>query len=95
MTKIDVLNTFAEIAAATHYRIGGQPTTALPYDLCQADLEAVFKSYKGWECALDAAKTFEDLPVNARVFLEDLEAYLGVPFRMVSTGPEREKLLLR
>jgi len=95
MTKIDVLNAFAEIAAATSYRYGGQETTNLPYDLCQVDVQAVFKKYKGWECSLDDVRSIEDLPAAARVFLDDLEAYLGVPFRMVSTGPEREKLLVR
>lgn len=95
MTKIDVLNAFAEIAAATHYRYGGQETTNLPYDLCQVDVQAVFKKFKGWECSLDDVRRIEDLPATARAFLDDLEAYLGVPFRMVSTGPEREKLLVR
>ncbi|MFN0014786.1 MAG: adenylosuccinate synthase, partial [Saprospiraceae bacterium] len=94
MTKIDVLNTFAEIAAATHYRYGGQETTNLPYDLCRVDVQAVFKKYKGWECDLDGLRSIEDLPSAARNFLDDLETYLGVPIRMVSTGPEREKLLV-
>ncbi|MEQ1744082.1 MAG: adenylosuccinate synthase [Saprospiraceae bacterium] len=95
MTKIDVLNTFGTVAAATHYRYGGQETTNLPYDLCRVDVQAVFKKYNGWECSLDGMRSIEDLPSAARVFLDDLEAYLGVPFRMVSTGPEREKLLVR
>ncbi|MBK9337359.1 MAG: adenylosuccinate synthase [Lewinellaceae bacterium] len=95
MTKIDVLNAFATLAAATHYRYGGQETANLPYDLCQVEVEPVFKHYKGWECSLDEVRNIEDLPTAARVFLDDLEAYLGVPFRMVSTGPEREKLLVR
>ena len=95
MTKIDVLNAFAEIAAATHYRYDGQETTNLPYDLCQVDVQAVFKKFKGWECSLDDVRSIEDLPAAARVFLDELEAYLGVPFRMVSTGPEREKLLVQ
>lgn len=95
MTKIDVLNTFATIAAATHYRYHGQQTMNLPYDLCQVEVESVFKNYKGWECALDNVRTIEQLPANARAFIDDLEAYLGVPFSMISTGPEREKLLLR
>ncbi|MBL7794860.1 MAG: adenylosuccinate synthase [Saprospiraceae bacterium] len=95
MTKIDVLNAFTEIAAATHYRYGGQETTNLPYDLCQVDVQAVFKKFKGWECSLDDVRRIEDLPAAARAFLDELEAYLGVPFRMVSTGPEREKLLVR
>lgn len=95
MTKIDVLNAFTEIAAATHYRYGGRETTNLPYDLCQVEVEAIFKKYKGWSCSLDEVHRVEDLPNEARAFIEALESYLGVPFSMVSTGPEREKLLVR
>jgi adenylosuccinate synthase len=95
MTKIDVLNIFAEIKAATHYQIGGQATDQLPYDLCNTPVEPVFKSYPGWNCDLGGVQHFEDLPDAARAYLSDLEAYLGVPFKMVSTGPEREKLIVR
>ncbi|HMX39895.1 MAG TPA: adenylosuccinate synthase [Saprospiraceae bacterium] len=95
MTKIDVLNVFAEIAAATHYRIGGQAVQELPYDLCQVDAQPVLRHYPGWACSLDAARSFDDLPGAARDYLSDLEQYLGVPFRMISTGPEREKLIVR
>jgi len=95
MTKIDVLNSFAEIQAATHYFYAGQEQQNLPYDLCQIDVAPVFKTYFGWGESLDGIHTFEDLPAAARMYLEDLEDYLGVPIRMISTGPEREKLIVR
>ncbi|MCB9330220.1 MAG: adenylosuccinate synthase [Lewinellaceae bacterium] len=95
ITKIDVLNSFESLAAATHYRYDGQESTALPYDLCQIPVEPVYKKYKGWECALDSANDYSELPAAAKAFLEDLEKQLGVPVRMISTGPEREKLIVR
>jgi adenylosuccinate synthase len=55
----------------------------------------VFRTYKGWNTTLDAATTFEALPAEARDYLNDLEKYLGVPVKMISTGPEREKLIVR
>jgi len=95
MTKIDVLNVFSEISAATHYRYGGQTTDQLPFDLCQTNVDPLFKRYKGWACALDASNRFDQLPAEARAYLEDLEQLLGVPFKMISTGPERDKLIVR
>ncbi len=95
MTKIDVLNIFTEIKAATFYRYGGREHQNLPYDLCHADVEPVYKNYRGWNTSLDSATTFETLPPEARAYLEDLEQYLGVPVKMISTGPEREKLIVR
>lgn len=96
MTKIDVLNAFAEIAAATRYRFpDGSEHANLPFDLCHTPLEPVLKKYPGWQTTLDATKNFDALPAPARAFIEDLEQYLGVPFSMISTGPEREKLIVR
>ena len=95
MTKIDVLNIFPEIKAATQYRYGGREHQNLPFDLCHVDVEPVFKSYPGWNTSLDAATTFDQLPLEAKEYLQDLEQYLGVPVKMISTGPEREKLIVR
>lgn len=95
MTKIDVLNVFEEISAATHYRYKGLTTDQLPFDLCQTPVDPLFKQYKGWACALDTNNNFETLPAEARAYLEDLEQLLGVPIKMISTGPERDKLIVR
>lgn len=95
MTKIDVLNIFSEISAATRYRYGGGEHANLPFDLCHVPVEPVLKHYKGWNSSLEHAKTFDELPEEARAFLLDLENYLGIPFLMISTGPEREKLIVR
>ncbi|MBK8555630.1 MAG: adenylosuccinate synthase [Lewinellaceae bacterium] len=94
MTKIDILNTFAEVGAATAYRYDGMESTQLPYDLCQTELEPVFKYFKGWQSSLDDARTMDDLPQEALDFIKAMENYLGVPFSMISTGPEREKLII-
>jgi adenylosuccinate synthase len=44
---------------------------------------------------LDAAKDFEDLPKAAQAYLDALERYLDVSITMVSTGPERDSLILK
>jgi adenylosuccinate synthase len=95
MTKIDVLNIFPEIQAATHYHYGGRVHANIPFDLCQVEVEPVFERYKGWNVSLEPAKTFDTLPAEARDYLAALEKELGVPVTMISTGPEREKLIVR
>jgi adenylosuccinate synthase len=95
MTKIDVLNTFAGIATATHYKYDGQVHQNLPFDLCHTAIEPILKHYDGWLCNLDDAASFDELPGQAKTFLKDIETYLGVPISMVSTGPEREKLIIK
>jgi adenylosuccinate synthase len=95
MTKIDVLNTFSALKAATHYQYDGKKRIDLPFDLCATEVVPVYKNYKGWNSSLDAATSFEALPGKAQEYLNAIENYLGVPITMISTGPEREKLIVR
>ncbi len=94
VTKIDVLNIFKELKVATSYVIDGEATEEVPYELPnEMDLE--FTNYPGWEQSLEGATCFEELPQAAREYVDALEAALGVPITMVSTGPDRKELITR
>jgi adenylosuccinate synthase len=95
VTKIDVLNIFEEISAATHYYYDGENRTELPYDLCGVPVEPVYESFKGWEQSLADVKDYDSLPKAIKQYLHFLEEYLGVPVTMISTGPERSSLILK
>jgi adenylosuccinate synthase len=95
LTKIDVMNRMSEIAAATQYKYDGKTSDQLPFDLNHTDVQPVWKTMAGWQASLDSVTEFDQLPVSARDFILFLETSLGVPIRMISTGPEREKLILR
>lgn len=94
MTKLDVLNSFETIRAAVAYEIDGKETHLVPFDL-ETATNPVYKDYKGWKTSLDNITETENLPVDAWVFITDIEKRLGVPFTIISTGPERERLILR
>ncbi len=95
ITKIDVLNQFQSINAAKAYRYNGVVSDQLPYDLCEIQVEPVWETFHGWNQSLDDATSFEELPAAARKYVEALEQSLGVPITMISTGPERKKLILK
>ncbi len=95
VTKIDVLNEFDEIKAAIQYRTQAGFTDQLPYDICNIEIEPVWETYNGWQTDLSEMTEFEQLPVAARMYLEQMESRLGVPVTMISTGPERKKLILK
>ena len=94
ITKIDVLNIFEEIKAATHYKYNGELSTDLPFDINEVKVEPIWKSFKGWMKNLDDLD-YDSLPTVLKEFTLFLEEYLEVPVTMISTGPEREKLILR
>lgn len=95
VTKIDVLNIFETVKAATAYQYEGTSTDQLPYDLCDYDIDPVYKSFDGWKQSLETASDYDELPLAARTYLEALEDQLNVPITMVSTGPERNQLILK
>ncbi|WP_353483939.1 adenylosuccinate synthase [Haliscomenobacter sp.] len=95
VTKLDVLNIFDTIYAATHYKIDGQLTDQLPFDLCDEEVEPVYEAFGGWQESLEAGSDYADLPAAARHYLEALERYLGLPITIISVGPERASLVLK
>lgn len=95
VTKLDCLNGFKEIQAATHYKVDGQLTDQLPYDLSDADITPQYKAIEGWLSDTDGVSDYDKLPAKAKDYLNFLEEYLGVPIMMISTGPERESLIVR
>ncbi|MEY4926187.1 MAG: hypothetical protein RI894_623 [Bacteroidota bacterium] len=95
ITKIDVLNKCEDVQAAVSYNYHGSTSDELPYDICDIEINPNYVSYKGWQTSLDGITTFADLPQTAQFYLQFLETELDTKVSMVSTGPEREKLILR
>lgn len=95
ITKVDVLDHFDTISAATHYSYDGQNTEQLPYDLCQTQVEPFYINFEGWRQSLETASQYNELPPAARHYLEYLEQTLATRITMVSVGPEREQLLIK
>ncbi len=94
MTKLDVLNSFEKVYAAIAYEIDGQSIDQVPFNM-ETINRLTYKEYKGWNSSLENIRETDNLPVEAWVFITDIEKRLGVPFSIISTGPEREKLILR
>jgi adenylosuccinate synthase len=97
VTKLDVLDGFDEIKICTSYRLNGQVLDAPPLHAASwEDLEPVYESFPGWKESSRGATRLDELPVNAQLYLEAMEALCGAPVHIVSTGPDRsENIILR
>jgi len=78
LTKLDVLDTFPEIKVCTEYDAEGRP---------------VYAVLDGWQCDISEVRNRADLPEKAAAFVTLVEAEVGVPVRIVGTGPSREAVL--
>jgi len=97
VTKLDVLDGFDEIRICTAYRLGDKILNAPPLDVEDwARLEPVYETFPGWQESSRGATRLEDLPANARSYLEAMESLCGAPVHIVSTGPDRnENIVIR
>jgi adenylosuccinate synthase len=94
--KLDVLDAFETIGICVQYRIGKRPYTRPPTALkAWGMIEPVYEQMPGWRTSTKGITRYEDLPVNARKYLEKLEEMVGVPIDIVSTGPERTSTIVR
>lgn len=96
MMKVDVLNFLDEVNICTHYRLSdGTITEQMPFDLTDTDVEPIYKTFKGWACSLEGMRKFDQIPAELADYVTYLEAELQVPISFISTGPDREEIILR
>jgi adenylosuccinate synthase len=96
ITKLDVLDEFEEIEAATSYQVGGHRVAEMPESL--VDLERakpVTERFKGWKSPTSGARRWDDLPREARRYLDRLEELAGIPIGLVSVGSGRDENVRR
>jgi len=93
LTCLDVLGYMKEIPVCTAYRIGARTTTAFPTPRELEAAEPVYEHLAGWCRAIGDARSFADLPLEARAYVARLQDLIGCPIRRVSIGPQRERLL--
>ncbi len=95
VTKLDVLSGFDTLKACVAYRYAGETLEEFP-QLARvfAECEPVYEDLPGWKCDISQARSLEDLPVEARDYLEFISEKAGVPLSLVSVGPERQQTIL-
>jgi adenylosuccinate synthase len=96
LNKLDVLSGLPEIRLGVAYRVDGQLVDTWPL---RADAlsraEPVYETFDGWTEDISGAREMDDLPLNARAYVDALERLAGVPIAIVSVGPERNETVLR
>ncbi len=94
VTKLDVLDTLAEISIATSYGTPDGVVEEFPADTWQlGGVEPVYETLPGWQESTQRARSLEDLPAGARRYLDRIEELTGAPVRMVSVGTRRSQII--
>ena len=95
MTALDCLSYLDEIKVCTAYEIDGKITKDFPVTSQLKKAKPVLATLKGWKCDIRGIRDFNELPKEAREYVEFIENELGHRIDMVSNGPEREAIIYR
>ncbi len=95
VTKLDVLDEFAEIPVCVGYLADGKKTMEIPAQSSGYDkLECIYHKMPGWQTSTLGISNFDQLPKRAQEYLAFLERESGSKIGMVSTGPDRDQTIL-
>mgnify|MGYP001613102459 CR=1 FL=1 len=93
VTKLDVLDEMPTIQICVEYRDGQRTMKEFPSEIEQlARCRPIYESLPGWRAETSEASRFDELPADAQRYLQRLEALLGVPIGLISTGSKREQV---
>jgi len=95
VTKLDVLDTLAEIPVCVGYEIDGKVTDEIPADVEGLErLKPLYTTLQGWQESTEGITDFEKLPKAAQEYLRFQERESGAKIGMVSTGPDRDQTMI-
>ncbi|WP_294431064.1 adenylosuccinate synthetase, partial [uncultured Treponema sp.] len=96
LTHLDIYDTFDEIEACIAYEIDGKIVTDFPASVpAMEKAKPVLKKFGGWKASLKECRSYEDLPKNAREYVEFIEDYCKTPVGIISVGYERDETFIR
>jgi adenylosuccinate synthase len=84
ITKLDVLDGLDSVAICVDYQ-----------EDSDGQVTPVYETLAGWQEASVGVKQYQDLPQNAQVYLDRIEALCGIPVDVISTGPDRAETILK
>lgn len=97
ITKLDVLSGMPTLKIATKYKT--EDGKMIDYFTSSTtklyNYEPIYEELEGWTEDITHARTYEDLPANAKKYIEFIEKHLGINVYLVSVGPERTQNIIR
>ncbi|MDE7194002.1 MAG: adenylosuccinate synthase [Oscillospiraceae bacterium] len=95
LTMLDVLGFLDRIPVCVGYMINGKTTDKFPETHQLSVAEPIYEYIDGWKCDISGIGSWDDLPAEAKRYVEFIEDRIGVPITMISNGPRREQIIFR
>ncbi len=93
--KIDKLDNHDTIKVCTAYKYNGEVIDYMPTSRILDKVEPVYATLKGWKSDTTKIRKYEDLPIEAREYIEFIEKNVGVKIKYIGVGPARDDLIVK
>ena len=92
ITKLDVLSGLEELKLGIGYKNGDEIINDYPYEQNMLyDAQPIYDTFEGWSEDITSVKKFNNLPENAKKYINAIEEYIQIPITFISVGPERNQ----
>lgn len=96
LTHIDVYDALPEFEACVAYKIDGKVVEDFPASIRNLDAATpVLKKFPGWNERIDGARSWDELPLRTREYVEFIEEFTETPVSIISVGSDRLKTIVR
>ncbi|WP_234123998.1 adenylosuccinate synthase [Clostridium hydrogenum] len=95
LSLIDVLGYLDKIPVCTAYNIDGMECKDFPVTPLLNRAKPVYTFLEGWKCDVSGISKYEDLPQNAKKYIEFIEREVGYPVKYISNGPKRGDIIVK
>lgn len=94
VTKIDTLAGMEKVKVCTGYKFDGKVIDYVPASLEDlAKCEPIYEEFDGWDESIENARSYDDLPENAKIYLKKIEEFTDTKISIVSVGPRRDQTI--
>jgi len=94
ITKLDILDNFPEIKICTHYILNGKKVNYYDVDTnLFSKIKPIYKTFKGWDKPTKGVTEYNDLPLEAKQYLKEIEKLIKTPIKYISTGAKRDEMI--
>jgi adenylosuccinate synthase len=96
MMHLDTLSGMKELKICKSYIVDGVETDFFPSDAATLEkVECVYEALPGWDENIEQVNSYDQLPANAKSYVEAVERVTGVPVTMIGVGPKRDQVIYR
>ena len=93
--KVDKLDTYEKIKVCVGYKLDGKEIDYIPSATDLYRVEPVYKVMDGWKTSTKGIRSYENLPENAKKYIELIEDYTGVKVKYIGVGPARDEIIVK